>query len=356
MKKIIVLLLVSMLFVTTGCGAKQPDSGAGNSACSTLKVFNWGVYIGKGVKEDFEKKYNVKVIYDQFASNEEMYTKLLSGEVYDVLYPSDYMIERLITEDRLQKIDLNKITNFKDLLPEVVGWNFDAKNEYSVPYFWGNVGLLYNKKKVDFNDLKTQGFNIMRNPKYAGKIYVYDSERDAFMMALKALGYSMNTTDSKEINEAYEWLLAQKKEMSPIYVTDDVIDNMTAGLKDISFMYSGDAVAIMMENPDMAYFVPDSGSNIWVDAMVIPANSTCGELAHAWINYQLEADVATKNTEEVGYTTTVKSVYDEVTASDGEFAKYPSYKIVHNNNDEIFRYNEDIKKILSDLWTRVKVS
>jgi spermidine/putrescine-binding protein len=350
MKKL--LLLLVLVLALTGC---SKPSGNNNLGCSTLRVYNWGVYIGPNVKSDFEAKYNVKVIYDQFASNEEMYTKLLSGESYDVLYPSDYMVERLLVEKKLQAIDKSQLKNLGNLMDEVKGWDFDPQNEYSVPYLWGSVGLLYNTKNVSIDDLEQEGFNIMINPKYKGKIYVYDSERDSFMMALKALGYSMNTSKETEINAAYEWLKQVNSEMEPVYVTDDSIDNMINGLKDIALMYSGDAAYIISENPDMGYYLPSSGTNVWLDSMVIPADSQCVELAHAWIDYQLDPEVATANTLEVGYTTSVKSVYDAMIAEGGDFAELPAYQVeIREGIDEIFRYNEDTRKILSDLWTRVK--
>lgn len=356
MRKIwLMIVVVALMSLTVGCSSKNDGNSA--QGCSTLKVYNWGVYIGNDVKSDFEKEFGVKVIYDQFASNEEMYTKLLSGESYDVLYPSDYMIERLIQENSLMKVNLTKIPNFSNIKPEVLNWDYDPDNEYSVPYFWGNVGLLYNSKNVSYSDLTKEGFNIMLNPKYVGKIYVYDSERDAFMIAFKALGYSMNTTNSDEIEQAYQWLIKQKQTMKPVFVTDDSIDNMVAGLKDIAMMYSGDAVYVMSENEDMDFYVPESGSNLWVDAMVIPANSKCAELAHKWINYQLQPEIALENTLEVGYSSTITEVYDEVIAEGGEFFDYHAYQIrTEHLGDEIFRYNEAMKKELADLWTRVKVS
>lgn len=356
MKKFIIGLLV--LTVLGGCGQtdKRGNEGTAN-ACSTLKVYNWGVYIGPEVKNEFEEVYNVKVIYDEFPSNEAMYTKLAGGEAYDVLYPSDYMIERLIEENYLESLNKEKLPNFKYLLPEVLNWEYDIDNVYSVPYFWGNVGLLYNKKKVSISDLEAEGFNIMLNEKYSGKIFVYNSERDAFMMALKALNYSMNTTSQKEIDEAYQWLLKQKQTMKPVYVEDDIIDNMVAGLKDIALMYSGDAAYVISENPDMDFFIPISGSNLWLDAMVIPANSKCADLAYQWINFQLDYSTAQANSEHVGYSSTVENVYYQMMGDDGEFEDNPAYQVrIDNENDEIFHYNAEIKKILSDLWTRVLAS
>ncbi|MDH6366907.1 MULTISPECIES: extracellular solute-binding protein [unclassified Breznakia] len=320
--------------------------------CDTLNVFNAGEYIGEDTIAKFEKKYNVHVNYSLFASNEEMYTKLLSGESYDVLVPSDYMIEQLMQEDRLQKINLDHIKNYDALSPMVTGLDYDPKNEYSIPYFWGSVGIMYNKNKVSQEDLETEGFGILQNPKYKGRIFVYDSERDSFMMALKHLGYSMNTSNLDEINEAYEWL-RDIRANDPVFVTDEVIDGMINGEKDIAVVYSGDATYIQMENPNMAYYEPLEGTNIWSDAMVIPKNSACPLLAEAYIDFNLDETIAYENSEYIGYTSSVQSVIDDLIA--GEFKDLPSYLPRSGyDKDEIFKYNPKIRKVISELWVKVK--
>ncbi len=344
MKKLF-LAVVALLLIVSGCG---------QSTTETLKVYNWGVYIDESVISEFEDMYNVRVIYENFESNEMMYTQLQSGEVYDVVVPSDYTIERMIAEDMLQTIDMSKLSNYEGLLSNVRGLPHDPNEEYSVPYFWGNVGLVYNQTNVDLSDLQSQGWNILQNEKYAGRIFMYDSERDAFMVALKALGYSANTTNESELNEAYEWLLEVDSTMNPVYVTDEVIDQMINGTKDIAIMYSGDAVYVEMENEDMAFFVPSEGTNLWVDAMVIPANAENVELAHKWIDFMLSYDVALANTYEVAYSSPVEAVFNDVIADD--YSDYLDSYIprLDNPNDETFRHNDDVKRIISDLWIRVK--
>lgn len=346
MKKMLPII-ISALLVFSACSAKP--------SVHTLKVFNWGVYIDDTVIKDFEAKYDAKVIYDNFESNEAMYTKLQGGEKYDVLVPSDYMIERLITEKKLQKLDFKKIPNYSGIIESLKSLPSDPKNEYSVPYFWGNVGLLYNSDNVALSELEEQGWNILQNTKYASKVYVYDSERDAFMIAYKALGYSANSNVPAEIDAAYNWLKKLNETMDPVYVTDDVIDNMISGVKDIAVMYSGDATYIVSENESMAYFVPLEGSNTWIDSMVIPSDASNPDLAHQWINYMLEIEVARKNTVFVGYTTPVQAVFDEVTSVGGDYEGIDAY-VPRTNflKDETFRYDEELKKTLSDLWTKVK--
>ena len=190
-----------------------------------------------------------------------------------------------------------------DLLADAVkGLPYDPENEYSVPYFWGTVGIVYDKNKVDLEDLEKEGFNIFLDEKYKGDVYLYDSERDSFMMALKALGYSMNTENEQELQEAYDWLVQCVETMDTEIVTDEIIDNMAQGRKALGLIYSGDASYVMAENPDMGYYMPESGTNLWSDAMVIPKNAKNPELAHAFINYASEYDGAYDNSSYVGYT------------------------------------------------------
>ena len=282
-----------------------------------------------------------------------MYTKLMSGSEYDILIPSDYMIERLIKEKELQPIDWSLITHKGDIDPKNMGYPYDPDNTYSVPYFVGTVGILYNKNTVDPEDLK-DGWELLRNPKYAGNIYMYDSERDSFMIALKALGYSMNTTDKDEIQEAYEWLIDQKKNMDVVYAGDDVMDNMISGNKDIAVVYSGDGAYIMSENDELAYFDPSEGTNEWCDAMVLTKDCREKELAEQFMDYMLEYDVVAQNTEFVGYTTPVTQVREDL--KDTEFEGINAYTPVFGaENNEVFRYQDsETRQIFSDLWTKVK--
>ncbi len=328
----------------------------GLNACGepkkTLKVYNAGEYIDAALVSKFEKENNCKVVYETFDSNESMYTKLASGEKYDILIPSDYTIQRLIDEDMLAPVDWSKVPNSVNLLEEVMGRNYDPENTYSVPYFWGSVGILYDKTKVDMKDLT--GWEVLANEKYKGDIYMYDSERDAFMIALKELGYSMNTEDKGELEEAYNWLVDQNNNMDPIYVGDEVIDNMISGNKSMAVVYSGDASYIITENPNLDYYVPEEGSNMWYDAMVITKDCIETDLAHAFMNFMIDEENALANTEAVGYSSPVKSAYEQMqnTVYKGIDAYVPR---TDGKNDEIFKYHKpDIKKFCSELWTKVK--
>lgn len=353
MKKLIALFLGSALMLT-GCGGASSEDAVAKYGSDTLKFYNWGEYIGDDVIANFEKEYGVNVISEYFDSNEAMYTKLQAGDTYDVLVPSDYMVERLIKEDMLQPIDKNTITNMSNLA-EGINHDYDPDNTYSVPYFWGSVGLVYNKNNVSLDDLQKEGYNILKNQKYKGSIYVYDSQRDAFMVALKALGYSMNTDKENEINAAYEWLKEMNSTMEPSYVTDEVIDAMTNGNKDIAVVYSGDAAYILSENEDMGFFTPNEGTNLWSDAMVIPKNAENPKLANEFINYILTYDASYSNSSAVGYASSNAEVLADMTAEDGEYFGNEAYlPRTGYDKDEIFSDNEVLRVKLASLWDKVK--
>lgn len=323
----------------------------------TLHIYNWGEYTGENIIGDFEEETGATVVMENFDSNEQMYIKVANGESYDILVPSDYMIQRLIEEDYLQKLDKSKLDCFDKLSDAVLGLSYDPNNDYSVPYFWGTVGIVYDKTKVDIEDLEREGYNIFLDQKYKGDVYLYDSERDSFMMALKALGYSMNTENEAELNEAYEWLVECVETMDTEIVTDEIIDNMAQGRKALGLIYSGDASYVMAENEDMGYFMPETGTNIWSDAMVIPKNAKNPDLAHAFINYASDYDGAYDNSSYVGYTSANQEVLDDLSGEGGDYEGINAYiPRTDNENDEVFEYNADTKKIISDLWSRVKIA
>lgn len=318
-----------------------------------LRVFNWGEYVDKGVITAFEKEFDCKIIYETFDSNESMYTKLVGGNQYDVMVPSDYMIEKLINENLLQPINWTKITNKDSLDKSIMHQSFDVENNYWVPYFYGNVGIVYDKTKVNEEDLK-QGWEILKNPTYKGNIYMYDSVRDSFMVALKALGYSMNSENDQEINEAFNWLIEQKNIMDPVYGGDSIIDSMKSSEKAIAVMYSGDAAAIMLENENMEFYLPEEGTNVWFDGFVISKDCTELELAHEFINYMISDENALLNTLEVGYLTSNVNAASE--ASKEEYKGNTAYSIRTelDKNDEIYNFQNDlIKEKYAKLWTKI---
>lgn len=354
------VLVLAIVGGTVGAGVAQNRKSAAaieKYGSNVLKLYLPGEYLGENVISDFEKQFGVRVIVENFDSNEMMYTKLMAGDRYDVVIPSDYMIERLMKEDYLQKIDKSLIPNMENMDEAVLGMSYDPHNDWSIPYFWGSVGLVYNHENVDPATVEREGWEILRNTDYAGHIYIYDSERDSFMMAFKALGYSMNTEDPDEINAAYEWLLQMNNTMSPVYVTDEVIDSMMNGYKDIAVVYSGDATVILDENEDMSFYMPSQGTNIWCDAMVIPANAENPKLAHEFINYMLTYEAAFDNTETVGYTSPNAEVFEEMTTSEDLYAENAAYLPRSGyDKDEMFHDNQILMRELSRLWIKVKAA
>ncbi len=324
------------------------------SSKRVLRVFNSGEYFEPELMEQFEKEYDCKLIYETFDSNESMYTKIKSGAEYDVLVTSDYMIERLIKEEQLQPIDWSKITNKDALDPDVMDFAFDPDNVYSVPYYVGTVGILYNPNVVDEEDLEA-GWEILRNPKYKGDIYMIDSERESFMVALKALGYSMNTDNYDEIDEAYKWLIDQRETMDVVYVGDDAIDNMVSGNKSIAVVYSGDAALIMAENDELEYFEPEEGTEEWCDSLIITDNCEDTDLAHKFIDFTLREEEGIKNDIFIGYTSPVTSVRKYMAENDYEGLESAYLPEFGRPGNEVFKYQETkLKEHYSDLWTKVK--
>lgn len=359
MKKITKGLLAGLLLLAvSGCGSKSVSDVDPIAAygCDVLSVYNWGEYIEPEILTDFESEYNVRVNYSLFDSNEVMYTKLMGGNQYDILIPSDYMVERLIGEGLIQEIDWSLIPNSVNLYEDILDTATDPGNVYSVPYFWGSVGILYDTTIVDASVVEAEGFEVMKNVAYKDQVFMYDSERDSFMIALKALGYSANTTNLEEIQEAYEWLVDLDEKVNPSYVTDEVIDGMVVGEKALAVVYSGDAAYVLSENEDMAFYLPESGTNLWVDGIVIPENAACPALAHEFINYLLDDDVAYMNSSSIGYTSANKNVLAEMTEDGGEYADNEAYlPRTGYEKDEYFKYDAEIKKVLSELWIKVKM-
>lgn len=349
MKKLLTLFLLVCLSVSLfGCG--------GSKEKEVLNIFNAGEYIGEDVISTFEKKYNCRVNYSTFASNEELYTKLMTGASYDVLVPSDYMIERLIAEKMLQPIDKSIVTSLDKIADGCKPLSFDATNTYAVPYFWGNVGIVYDTNVLSAELVEEKGWDIFLDSTAKGNAYFYDSERDAFMVAFKALGYSMNTTSQDEIDAAYQWLLDMDTALDPSYVTDEVIDGMANGEKALAFVYSGDAAYILSENEDIAFYAPHQGTNIWVDCMVIPANAENPTLANKFIEFMLDEEIAYQNSEEIGYTSNIQSVIDELSGEGGEYEGNDAYLVrVGFDKDETFNDNEVLRKALSEYWVKVKL-
>lgn len=349
---VVVVGLVASLFGLNKSAGSQPYAG------QTLHVYNWGEYTGENIISGFEELTGAKVIMDNFDSNEQMYIKVANGDAYDVLVPSDYMIQRMMQEKMLQKLEPETRKEcLGELADAIKGLPYDPKNEYSIPYFWGTVGIVYDKTKVSEEDLEKDGWDIFLDQKFKGDIYLYDSERDSFMMALKALGYSMNTTSQDELNDAYNWLIQCVQTMDPEIVTDEIIDNMAQARKALGLIYSGDAAYVMSENENMGFYPPKSGTNLWSDAMVIPKNAKNPKLANEFIRYITSYDAAMDNSSYVGYTSPNKEVMEELGGKGGDYDGINAYTPrAGYDKDEVFQYDEITRKIIADLWSRVKVA
>ena len=349
---VVVVGLVASLFGLNKSANSLPYAG------QTLHVYNWGEYTGENIISGFEELTGAKVVMDNFDSNEQMYIKVANGDAYDVLVPSDYMIQRMMQEKMLQKLEPETRKEcLGELADAIKGLPYDPKNEYSIPYFWGTVGIVYDKTKVSEEDLEKDGWDIFLDQKFKGDIYLYDSERDSFMMALKALGYSMNTTSQDELNAAYNWLIQCVQTMDPEIVTDEIIDNMAQARKALGLIYSGDAAYVMSENENMGFYMPKSGTNLWSDAMVIPKNAKNPKLANEFIRYITSYDAAMDNSSYVGYTSPNKEVMEELGGKGGEYDGINAYTPrAGYDKDEVFQYDETTRKIIADLWSRVKVA
>ncbi len=344
MKKL--LLAVSTLtcvFMLAACGATAPENG-------TLYVYNWGEYNDPETVKMFEEEFDVKVVYDLFDSNETAYQKIKAGGTsYDVAVPSDYMIEKMVSENMLMALDYDKIPNMKYVDPALTGLDFDPETQYSVPYFWGTVGIVYDKTKVTE---PVTSWSVLWDEAYANDIYMYNSQRDSLMVALKSLGYSMNTKSVDELQEA-KALLIEQAPLVYAYVTDQVIEGMIQGNAALGVVYSGDATYIMDSNEDMEFVVPAEGSNLWVDAMVIPQTSKNTDLAHEFINFMMRPDIAAMNSAYVMYSTPNVEAAEELSSESWAQTEAYNPDTSKFNNMESFLDPGDFISEYDRIWTEV---
>ena len=325
-------------------------------ADGTLNVFNYGEYIDEQVIRNFEKEFGVRVNYSLNSTPEEMYTKLQTGASFDVIVTSDYMIDRLIKEERILPLDKEIVTNLDQITDNMKGLYFDPDNTYSAPYLWQNVVLCYDTTKIDPAKVEEKGWEILLDPELDGHAFIYESPRDVFMMAFKALGYSMNTDNPDELQEAYEWLVKMKQTIHPSFVTDEMIDGMAQGEKWIAMMYSGDAAYASMENEKLAVWAPEQGTNIAIDCMFIPSNASNPEMANQFINYVLDYDNSMMITVETCYTTPNAKVLEDVTAPGGEFEGVEGYLPRSGyEKDEIYQYVKLLQSETPELLIKVKM-
>lgn len=350
MKKAIALLLSGCLAVLslTACGS-EPSSGNGE-----VYVYNWGEYIDPETLEMFEKETGIKVIYDEFETNESMYPKVEAGSsAYDVICPSDYMVNKMIANDLLQELNFDNMPNAKANIGAQYyeqAQSFDPGNKYCVPYCWGTVGILYNKTMVDE---PVTSWSILWDEKYADDILMQDSVRDAFMVALKLNGYSMNTLDEAELQTAKNSLIEQKP-LVQAYVVDQVRDKMIGGEAALGVIYSGEAIYTQRENLDLEYVIPEEGTNVWIDGWVIPKNAPNKENAEKFIDFMCRGDIALMNFEYITYSTPNTVAQEQIEDEDIKNSEIAFPDLSKYNNLEAFIYlGEDGDELYNNLWKEV---
>ena len=354
MKKTVALLLTLSLAVLplTACGSASSSGSNGE-----VVVYNWGEYIDPDTISMFEEETGIKVIYDEFETNEIMFPKIEAGaSKYDVVCPSDYMIKKMIENDLLAEINYDNVPNAKANIGQQY-WDmskeFDPENKYSVPYCWGTVGILYNKTMVDG---PVDSWSILWDEKYADNILMQDSVRDAFMVALKLNGYSMNSVNPEELNAAKESLIAQKP-LVQAYVIDQVRDKMIGNEAAIGVIYSGEAIFTQRENPDLEYVIPKEGTNVWIDSWVITKNAPNKENAEKFIDFMCRPDIALKNFEYITYSTPNDAARELIEDEDIRNSKIAFPTLSDYSNLETFTYlDEDAYALYNELWKEVKSS
>nr|WP_296085763.1 extracellular solute-binding protein [uncultured Blautia sp.] len=356
-KKIFIqrVIPVAICIIFIGGGFYYAKEG-GVMGGEELIVYNWGEYIDPDVLTMFEEETGIHVVYEEFETNEILYPKISSGAIaYDVVCPSDYMIQRMIENDLLSEINFDNIPNLKNIGKQYLEQSrqFDPENKYSVPYCWGTVGILYNKTMVDE---PVDSWSILWNPKYKDNILMQDSVRDAFGATLKYLGYSLNSTDLDELNEAKN-LLIEQKPLVQAYVIDQVRDKMIGNEAALGVIYSGEAIYTQKENPNLEYVIPKEGSNIWIDSWVIPKNAENKENAEKFINFLCRPDIALKNFEYITYSTpneAARELIEDESIRNSEIA-FPD--LSRYDNLETFQYlGTEADQIYGDLWNKVKSS
>ena len=356
-KKIIIRrvipVTICILFIGGGFYYAE-ESGVVND--DKLVVYNWGEYIDPEVLTIFEEETGINVVYEEFETNEILYPKVSSGAIaYDVVCPSDYMIQRMIENDLLTEINFDNIPNIKNIGKQYMEQSrqFDPENKYSVPYCWGTVGILYNKTMVDE---PVNSWSILWDPKYKDNILMQDSVRDAFGATLKYLGYSLNSTDLDELTEAKN-LLIEQKPLVQAYVIDQVRDKMIGNEAALGVIYSGEAIYTQKENPNLEYVIPKEGSNIWIDSWVIPKNAEHKENAEKFINFLCRPDIALMNFEYITYSTpneAARELIEDESIRNSEIA-FPG--LSKYDNLETFQYlGTEADQVYGDLWNKVKSS
>jgi len=362
------LLVLAMIFTLTACSntekapaenTKAEDKSTETAASdkpfagTQLTVFNWYDYIDPAVIEMFENETGIKISYVNFTNNEEMYTKLeaVTG-TYDVIFPSEYMIERMLKNDMLETLDLNNIPNLANVLDNLKNPSYDPGNAHSVPYMWGTLGILYNTDMVSSID----SWSVLFDTQYKNNVFMMNSLRDTIGLALKYKGYSLNTRNADELKVAGDILVQQKKDgLVAGYILDEAKDKMVANEAAMAIVYSGDALYAMDKNEKLAYSVPNEGSNIWVDGMCIPKGSKNKAAAECFINFMCRDDVARMNMDYIRYSSPIKSVAENLSEEDAANAALnPSQDVIARC--EYFNDISDCMELYDGIWMEIRMT
>ena len=372
MKKLLVLLSALLLCTSCSYNADEEETEVQTLNVSdeayykqlegkniSINVYNWGEYISDGsdegtldVNAEFTELTGIKVNYSTYATNEELYAKLKgNSSSYDIIIPSDYMISRMIEEDMLEKIDFNNVPNFKNITETFVNPEYDPKNEYSVPYTWGTVGIIYDKTAIDEADID---WDILWDEKYKDQILMFDNPRDAFAVAALKKGYSLNTENTDEIAEEADEL-SKQKELVQAYVMDEIFDKMGAGEALLAPYYAGDAITLMDEYDHLGFVIPKSGTNLFFDAMCIPKNAREKKAAEMYINFMCEPDIAYATTTYIGYSTPNSAAFemlDDDVKNDG--ISYLDDDYLSEHTETFINLSNEANRFMQDKWTEMK--
>ena len=351
MKKLSGIIAIMLLFSVFLCACEKESAEEGD----VVYIYNWGDYVDPDTLDMFEEETGIRVVLDEFDTNETMYSKVESGSVaYDLLCPSDYMIQKMANEGFLMPLDWDQLPNAREYIGQEyldMASHYDPGNKYAVPYSWGTLGIMYNTTMVDE---EIDSWGILWDPKYKNDILMQDSVRDAFAVALILEGYSINTTDEKELLTARD-LLMEQKELVQAYVVDEVRDKMVNGEAALGVVFSGEALMMTFENEDLDFVVPKEGTNLWQDSWVIPANAQNPENAHKFIDFMCRPDIALLNFEYLTYSTPNTAV--QAMEEDPDYSESPiAFPDPSDYADqETYKYlGEDMDRLYHDLWIQVK--
>ena len=350
MKKLVALACITATTVAalSGCGSSEGSNGE-------VIVYNWGEYIDPDVLEMFEEETGIKVVYDEYETNETMYPKVEAGAAqYDLVCPSDYMIDKMIEKGLVQELNFDNIPNAKQYIGEQYyeqSKEFDPENKYSIPYCWGTVGILYNQTMVSE---PITSWDVLWDTQYENNILMQDSVRDAFMVALKRNGNSMNSTDDAELNAAKDALIEQKP-LVQAYVVDQVRDKMIGNEAAIGVIYSGEAIYTQRENSDLVYVIPEEGTNVWIDSWVMLKDAPNKENAEKFLDFLCRPEIALKNFEYITYSTPNTGAQELIEDEDIKNSPIAFPDLSQYNNIETFQYlGEEFDEKLNELWKQVK--